>query len=576
MNTRGVSWPACAAILTMAPVLLLAANGVVLAQGGQGGFGGGGFGGGQGGRAGRALDSDSADGATFTHILTPGDRGEWPIAAREGEVIIVSVSSTVFDPAVEVVDAGGKVLASNDDVRPGVQDARVLFRFPKAGSYKVLVKGFKSAAGGQYTVTIHRFVALDVPIGARTAGNLARKQSQWLRFPAEAGQTLVVTARAASFEPGLLIYSPTGERFDADSLFSAGGRTERVVFRAETKGDYYVRLSSPSISNASFSVTVAIARVTPTTIGEVGPNRTLEPGGLDIWTFPGKAGDLVRIEARAAGAPVAATVEFVPPPAKPGEAAPSEEASGTLVRLPSDPKAMGRAVALLKRNGTYQVTVAQPLGMGTAYTLSSARPEKSWDGEAQTGATLGLGDSDYWALDGTPGQILRCQGAADQFDVSLELYDPNGERIEYNDDGAGSRNALMTALLRERGRYLMRVHAFGDGGSGSYRLRRTVNPVRPLALGVRTDGDVGSGSEEIWSFTGKAGQTVIISARSSEFDTYVRLFGPDGLETATGDDGGEGTDSLMAVKLPLEGIYTLWVSPKSGAGKYSLRVMDAD
>src|SRR5688500_3862220 len=124
-------------------------------QGGQGGFGGG-----MGGAAGGRLGASETDGdrSTFTHILTPGDRGEWPLTVREGETIIVRASSTVFDPAIELVDSAGKMLAKNDDIRPGLQDALILHRFEKSGSYKVLVKAFKSAAGGQYRITFRRFV----------------------------------------------------------------------------------------------------------------------------------------------------------------------------------------------------------------------------------------------------------------------------------------------------------------------------------------------------------------------------------------------------------------------------------
>jgi len=123
---------------------------------------------------------------------------------------------------------------------------------------------------------------------------------------------------------------------------------------------------------------------------------------------------------------------------------------------------------------------------------------------------------------------------------------------------------------------LVRVHAHGDGGSGAYKLRRLPNPVKPLPLGVLTKGTIGEGGVGIWSFTGRKDQTIIISARSTDFDTFVRIYGPDGLEIASADDGGEGTDSLLAVRLPLDGTYTIWTSAKSGSGSYTIKVSDAD
>ena len=46
-------------------------------------------------------------------------------------------------------------------------------------------------------------------------------------------------------------------------------------------------------------------------------------------------------------------------------------------------------------------------------------------------------------------------------------------------------------------------------------------------------------------------------------------------ERAADDNGGEGTDSLLSVRLPLDGAYTVWVSAQSGGGRYSLRLIEA-
>ncbi|MCW3051899.1 MAG: bacterial pre-peptidase C-terminal domain protein, partial [Chthonomonadales bacterium] len=181
------------------------------------------------------------DTTSYKHILTPGDRGEWPITIRAGEAVIVSVTSTTFDPAAEIVDAAGKVLAQNDDVHPGDQDALLLYRFTAAGEYKVNVKGFKSAAGGQYTLTVRRFLPTDLRRGERNATVLGNSHLQWHRFSAMANETLVVTTRSAVFNPEPQIVAPNGERIVADARYWNGGRAASQVFRAETAGDYYLR-----------------------------------------------------------------------------------------------------------------------------------------------------------------------------------------------------------------------------------------------------------------------------------------------------------------------------------------------
>src|ERR1051326_3047558 len=56
---------------------------------------------------------------TASHVLTPGEVDDWPLAARDGETVVLAVTSDQFDPAVVLVDSAGKTVAPNDDVRPG-------------------------------------------------------------------------------------------------------------------------------------------------------------------------------------------------------------------------------------------------------------------------------------------------------------------------------------------------------------------------------------------------------------------------------------------------------------------------
>ena len=91
MNTlkqRHAGFYLLSAALLMLPI-------AATAQGGQGAFGG---------RTGQAAEVREGDAVSYQHIMTPGDRGEWPISARAGETMIVFVSSTTFDPAAQIVD----------------------------------------------------------------------------------------------------------------------------------------------------------------------------------------------------------------------------------------------------------------------------------------------------------------------------------------------------------------------------------------------------------------------------------------------------------------------------------------
>ena len=69
-----------------------------------------------------------------------------------------------------------------------------------------------------------------------------------------------------------------------------------------------------------------------------------------------------------------------------------------------------------------------------------------------------------------------------------------------DDDGGESRNARLTALLTERGKYVLRLHARGDGGAGTYRIRSVPDPVRALPADGNGVGTLGAGGVDVWSF----------------------------------------------------------------------------
>ena len=509
---------------------------------------GGGFGGiGMAGGSSNARTPDT-DLTTATNILTPGQQSEWALTIKDGETIIASATTTNFDPAIQIVDKDGKLLAENDDVRLGVQDALLVYRFPSAGSYKLLVKAFKGAGGGQFKLTLRRFVATEIKVGARTTSKNSNKPVQFYRFPAEAGQTLLVNNA-----PELSVFSPTGESVRLNNpLQERLVRRSLASFRPEVKGDYYLR----AVSSQPYAFMVAAARIAPLTLGQPATTRKLTAGGVDIWTFQGTEGDFIRLQAKAEGTGIDAQLAYIPAIGNDEDATSTKEATAT---FEGGSKTEGELVALLRKSGTYELTLAQPLGLEMDYTLTSTKTVRGWELKAPLAEKLALGGADYYAIEGKAGEILRLEGLSEQFDIELELYNLRGELLASNDDGGKGRNALVTVLLTGAEKYLLKVHCYGDGGSGAYQLQRAPDPVHPIKLGERGSGTLSADGTEIWSFTGKANQALILSVRSTDFDTRVRVFGPDGIELASKDQG-DSTSTLFGLTLPLEGTYTIWLS----------------
>ena len=110
----------------------------------------------------------------------------------------------------------------------------------------------------------------------------------------------------------------------------------------------------------------------------------------------------------------------------------------------------------------------------------------------------------------------------------------------------------------------------------------------PLAPGRSVDGQIAEGDaagpDNAWRFDSfairaRAGQRLEVVMRSTAFDTYLELFGPEDAETplVSNDDGfGEGTDSRLRFTASREGVYVLRARPLSGldGGSYALALTE--
>ena len=83
---------------------------------------------------------------------------------------------------------------------------------------------------------------------------------------------------------------------------------------------------------------------------------------------------------------------------------------------------------------------------------------------------------------------------------------------------------------------------------------------------------------ERWTFTATAGQRLIVTLSSSDFDAYAivaRAIGQDVEYLAQRDDGGGGTDAQIVFVAPAAGEYMIIANTREpgGKGRYSLSIV---
>jgi hypothetical protein len=211
-----------------------------------------------------------------------------------------------------------------------------------------------------------------------------------------------------------------------------------------------------------------------------------------------------------------------------------------------------------------------------SYKLSMADPSMAiaWDKE-MTG-TLPVGGTAFYSFKAMPGQLLQGRLTSGKFVPVLRLYDLHGNLVANSGDSAEALEGHLTHMVVNEGLYRLQVSSLGDGGGGDFRLTLKETKLAELAVGGRGKGTIKPGAIDFWAFAGKEGQTVFVNVRSASFEPTISLRSPDGVGLAADNKGNPATGSLVALKLPRAGRYTVWISSRRGAGEYSLRLIDGD
>jgi hypothetical protein len=177
-------------------------------------------------------------------------------------------------------------------------------------------------------------------------------------------------------------------------------------------------------------------------------------------------------------------------------------------------------------------------------------------------------------------------------DTRLKVIDAATNLTVLEDDnGSGSLDPRGQIFSREGGEYRLRIDALeGADARFSVLVRRSnfrpLDPVEITAIPISREGSLGEGQAQLYHFAGRAGDLMVIDAKSegSGLDPQLTLFqgrGIVGPTLAFNDDAGRGNDpfdSQIRQVLPASGDYTAQVTTYPGGGtgtfRFSIQVID--
>lgn len=199
--------------------------------------------------------------------------------------------------------------------------------------------------------------------------------------------------------------------------------------------------------------------------------------------------------------------------------------------------------------------------------------------------------AELWALDLQAGQQVTVTMRSRDFDTVLMMMQVDNQSFnaENDDFEDGSTDSRITFRAPANGTYAFLANSYEGGSTGNYTIEATLGGGAPsgggsgmgvmgdmmggggnaLSFGQAVNGELSDADRTLddgskfdeYTFTGNAGDRIVISMSSDAFDTYLSLRASDGSEVASNDDRAEGdTNSEISVTLSASGTFKIWAN----------------
>lgn len=437
----------------------------------------------------------------------------YPFEGRAGQRFEAAMTSAEFDAYLELRDASGELIGSNDDSGgDGQTDSRLRFTLPETGAYELRARGFGEDARGAYVVTMaERPPAPPAPrpgglrVGQTISGELTDRDPETdvgarydaYRIRARAGERIAFSLDSDAFDPIIFVGRQDGAVFEELASNDDGDElNSRLTFTAPASGDFIVRVSEVGgDAGGAYRLRAERAPDRPSAqqlqpgadiSGELTEeDRTGSDAPADRYTLRATEGQRLRIEMSSS-----AFDTFL------------ELFDGNGQSVASDDDGMGegtnsRLTHTFDRAGEYELQ-ARAFSDGTgAYTLSvsevapppPARP-------LAFGATIesAIGDDDStdeadrhyedYGFSGSEGQRVQAVMRSGDFDTYLQISSADGEFsvLAEDDDGLGEgTDSRLNFTLPSDGDYVLRASPLGSEEEGLFSLELINRGANPTA-----------------------------------------------------------------------------------------------
>lgn len=479
-------------------------------------------------------------------ILTPGETCDWKVSLKAGQVIVADARSAAFDPGLQIVNAGGIAVAESDDRYPGDQRPLVLWRCDQDGEYKVRARCFRDKAGGSVSVRYNTYDTLDVTSESPVEKYFDATRPFLVRMPLKKGQVkdLVAEKRGTenflNFELGDVI-SPIGLPERSPSLAASLSPAIRAVV-APVEGDYYVLASPYGYSGGSGRVRISARDFVAKNVelsggsgsGELGANKPA------MWEISVKAGDFIEVTTTNMKNGCRLTIGEVPDLSKldtskadtnpfyPRPRTAPADPPSPIEFYPARERDSRVVVFRTVRDAKLWVALDGSFENSYKYTVNF-RPAATAIKEGQNNSgKLKIANTDYWSFDGQAGDVMTISSTTSGFSQVTSIRDPDMQVIRHSEAQLDQTADSWQIVLQKPGRYILSVACSGNGGCGDYSLARSVFRAQEFGLSKPAKGEISSGQTQIWKFTVKPEEPLLVQWNSSKSDYGIAVYDSSG------------------------------------------------
>jgi len=434
--------------------------------------------------------------------------------------------------------------------------------------------------------------------GALVTDTLAASTTNIYTFAANANDTILLRVGSPAFNPNIVLKNQLGAVVASSGSGASGARDASLTTQATNAGTYTVEISSV-FGGGTGTYNLNLARIPGPFVVSPGDDGgpitngweyagTNSLGDMDIWTFTANAGDSIIVKMGAST--FNPWIRLYGPNGQQVATAGSGVSGFLNVDLQTIATNAGTYTVVTSSIfqdsfGNYTLNLAQAQSTSAVFVAPGDQGGPMTNGWEHKGF-LDLGDLDVWTFNANAGDNLEVHMGATNFNPSIRLLGPSGTQVAAAGSGvSGFQNVDLATIATNGGVYTVVVANIVGNNAGSYILNLfdSSDPVfvapgddgGPMTNGWEHKGFVDLGDLDAWTFNANAGDSVVLRMGATNYNPWIRLYGPDGKSVAAVGSGVSGFQNVdLATTATNAGIYTVVVGNFTGnnTGSYILNL----